>query len=363
MKNIVFLVTILVLLAGCAPAEKGPVKIGFVGPFSGGPAQFGEMMQHGLDAALQELPESERAKFVIIKEDDKGKAVDAVTAVKKLIEVDDVDFVIGPMMNEAVIATENLFEENKVIALTIGLPSNKIANMGAYHFSFSPEIEYLMETMAGKVFSLGFKRVAVIHMNAAFEKENDIHFVNHFKALGGEVVIDEAFDKGTADYRTGLAKIKQADPDALMIMAHTGELNNILQQVNELGMGNLPKFGIHAAETPMLLKVGPIAEGFIYPYPADKQQSPASQRYAQRYVELFKTSPDPYSSNVYDSFKILVDALDKCNNDKECVRNRIAGLQNYEGANGVLTLDDRGVGTYKEIMLKTVRNGAFEKLQ
>ena len=58
---------------------------------------------------------------------------------------DGVKYIIGPMCNEATLSTESLFEDNKVIALTIGVPSNNIANMGSYHFSFSPEIEYLMK--------------------------------------------------------------------------------------------------------------------------------------------------------------------------------------------------------------------------
>ena len=363
---IAVLVVIIVGFSWLQNAKKSQeiITIGYIGPFTGGAAVFGQMMDGGLNLAMNELTQAEKDKIKIVKEDDMCQAQPGLTTATKLINIDKVKYVIGPMCNESSLASEKLFEYNKVISITIGLPSNDIANMGPYHFSFSPEIEYLMKTIASEMIKNGNKKVAVIHMAAPFENENYNQFVKHYKALGGEIVADESAVKGTTDFRTSILKMKSANLDSLMLIAHTGELNNILKQLKEQNISQLPKYGIHAAETPLLLTgAGDIAEGMIYPYPADRSTINSAKAYYQKYKEAYNFDADPYSSNVYDSFKILVGAIKECGYDNTaCVQKKLASVKNYNGANGLLSVDGRGVGTYKEIMLKIVKNGKFEQL-
>ncbi len=269
------------------------------------------------------------------------------------------------MFNEATLSTERLFEDNNVISLTLGLPSNDIANMGPYHFSFSPEIEYLMKTLAKKVLADNITKIAIIHMDAPFEYENYKHFVKYFEAGGGQIVADESIIRGSTDFRTPIQKVKYSNPQGLMIAAHTGELVSILKQLKELNLDKLPKYGIHAAEAPVIIsQAADIAEGLIYPYPADKNQSNSAIEYARLYKERYNFDPDPYSSNVYDSLNILVNAIEQCGYENTaCVQQKLATIKDYPGANGLLSVDERGVGMYKEIMLKTIKKGTFQKLE
>jgi branched-chain amino acid transport system substrate-binding protein len=368
MKKISIITCVAIIIIGVliwkGPNQETVIKIGVVGPFTGSAASFGDLMQRGLDLGLASLTDEQKSRIQIIKEDDACSGKNAVSAVKKLIEVDKVNYIIGPLCNESTLATETLFEDNKVISVSIGLPSNKIAEMGPYHFSFSPEIEYLMKTLSQKVIDENMHRVAVIHITSAMEEENYSNFVKHFRELGGVIVADEAAPKGASDFRDLVLKVKQSKPDAIVIMAYReGELNTLLKQLSDAGLGNLPKFGIHAVQTPAVLNVKDLAEGLIYPYPADKTANESAAAYARMYREKYDADPDISSSNTYDSLRIFVTSIEKCGySNKECVRDSIAQLKNYQGANGSLSLDERGVGTYKEIMLKVVHDGKFEKL-
>ncbi len=355
------LIVIALLVFGNKDNQK--IRIGLVGPFTGNSAAFGEFMQKGLDLATNELSPEQKLHVEIIKEDDSCSGKNAVSVVQKLIQVDHVKYIIGPLCNESSLATEKLFEDSKVISLTVGLPSNAIANMGKYHFSFSPEIEFLMKAVSKKMISNGVKKVAVIHMVSAFEDENYKHFVSNFRALGGEIVADEAEVKGATDFRDAILKAKQAKPDAFMLIAVTGELNTILKQIRVQNMLTLPKYGIHAAETSVILQDKGLADGLIYPYPGDREEIDSASTFAKSFKEEFNSSPNPYSANVYDSFKILETTIGNCGyNNVECVQQHLSNLKDYKGANGSLSVDERGVGTYKEIMLKIVRDGRFEVL-
>jgi branched-chain amino acid transport system substrate-binding protein len=374
-KIIVGIIVAIVVIGGIwygvsrkpAPVKKEEaIKIGFMGPFSGYAAWAGEYMERGLNLALSELPEETRERIKIIKEDDRCDPIAGLNAAQKLIQIDKVNYVIGPLCSaEVAIPTEHLFEDNKVIALTVGLPPNKVANMGPYHFSFSPEIEYLMKALAKEVRDENISKIAVVYMNDEFAMENRNHFIKYFQEFGGEVVADEAIERGTTDFRTPILKIKSKNPEAIFIGAHSGELINILRQLKELGLENLPKYGIHATESPVILsEAADLAEGLIYPYPAEKNQSQSAIDYARKYREMYNQDPDPYSANVYDSLKILVGAIEVCGyENKDCVLQKLSTIKDYPGANGLLSVDERGVGTYKEIMLKIVKNGKFEKLQ
>jgi branched-chain amino acid transport system substrate-binding protein len=359
---IIVIVGVLVYFNNNSNNDSNVIKIGVVGPFSGPAASFGDYMQNGLNLALEGVPQSERSNYKIIKEDDKCNGSSGISAVQKLITVDKVNYIIGPMCNEASISTETLFEDNGVMSISIGLPSNRIANMGPNHFTFSPEIEYLMKDITSNMQSKNFKRVGIIHMQGAFEDENYKHFVKYFKDNGGTIVADEAVVKGLGDFKTSVLKIKESNPDSLMIVAHGGDFNNILKEMNVQGVNNLPKFGIHAIQGP--ITDYKLAEGIIYAYPKDKLANDAGQDYALKYKNKYGVDADLTSANVYDAFNILKDSIAVCGyENKDCVRNKLASLNNYQGANGSLSVDSRGVGMYKELMLKAIKDGKFVEVK
>ena len=375
MKNkIIWIIVAVIVMVGIAwwgnsqtknkPLSES-IEIGYVGPFTGPSAVFGDFMQNGFNIAFNRLSEEDKSKIQIIKEDDMCNAKAGISAISKLINIDKVKYVIGPLCNESAAATEQLFEDNKVISISIGLPSRQIANMGPYHFSFSPEIDLMMKTMASKISSDGYKKVGIIYINSVFQKENHDRFLERAAENGLQIVADESALTGSSDFRTGLAKIKNTNPDSLMLIAHTADLVNILKQLNDAGLSGLPKYSIHAAESALLTKNNDgLAEGLIYPYPADREEVSSAKSFYDEYKELYNADSNPYSSNTFDSLNILVSSIKKCGYENvDCVQKELASLKNYSGANGLLSVDSRGVGTYEKIMLKTVQDNKFVKLK
>ena len=288
-SNTKYLVSILVVVAVIIigivirnqSQNSAAIKIGVVGPYSGKAASFGEFMDRGIALASTTMSADDFSKIQIIKADDMCDGKAAVSAVRKLIEVDHVSYIIGPLCNSATLSTDKLFEDNKVISISIGLPSNQIANMGPYHFAFSPELEILMTRMAGYVSGRGYKKVAVIHTVSSMEQETYSTFVKHFTADGGEIVSDQSVTKGQIDFRDVLVKIKSAKPEAIMISVYGPDLVSLLKQMNDFNLLALPKFGIHAIQSPDLKDVMNLAEGIIYPYPSDNNVTASAENYTE----------------------------------------------------------------------------------
>jgi branched-chain amino acid transport system substrate-binding protein len=343
------------------------IKIGLVGPFSGPVVSFGQFMNNGLELALNDLPAEERQKIEIIKEDDKADGKTAVAGVQKLIEIDRVNYIIGPLNNNTVIATEKIFDENKIISLITGLPNEQIANMGEYHFSFLLEIGLLKKHLAEYIKQeRKIETIGIIYLNDSFGEEIRNKFKQYYKSLGGVIVSEESFEKGSGDVKTQLTKIKASKPQGVFIAAYGNDLIAILKELKELNLENLPKFGIHSFESPDVLKqVADLAEGVVYPYPrATGKNRPATvEEYIQKHQDKFGYYPDVYSTGVYDSFNLLYGAIKICGyENKECVREKLASVKDYAGASGLLTVDERGVAIFDEAGLRTVRGGKFEDL-
>jgi branched-chain amino acid transport system substrate-binding protein len=252
-----------------------------------------------------------------------------------------------------------------VISLTSGVPSKQIADMGENHFTFSPEIGHLMQALAGYMRQNNFSKTGIIYVLDAFGQENYDQFKKHFEAAGGTVLIAEGVEKGGMDVRTQILKIKNVSPDSIIIMLTGGSIVSALTELEKQNLTNLPKFSIHGFQTPDVLKDGGInAEGVIYPYPANSVSTEKSKKYTEDYLAKYGQSPELYSANVHDSFTVLVRAINKCGyDDVACVKQAISATKDYDGVNGKISLDERGVVVFQSTLLRTVRDGKFEDLE
>ncbi|MDQ5968882.1 MAG: branched-chain amino acid transport system substrate-binding protein [Patescibacteria group bacterium] len=364
-------VVVLVLWGGYALLKKDstdstqPIRIGVVGPFAGPSAAFGEFINRGIELAMADLPVEIRNRIVLVKEDDKCTGPDAISAVNKLIQLEKVKYMIGPLCTTAVVATEKLYEDNGVITLTAGVPSEQIANMGENHFTFSPEIKYMMEALSGYVRQNNFSRIGIIYVKDAFGEENYNKFKGNFESNGGTVVAAEGVEKGSMDLRTQILKVKAANPDSIFIALTGGSIVAALKEIETQGLGNVPKFAIHGFQTVDVLNGAKNeAEGVIYPYPSSNVSTKKIEDYAVKYFNKYAQPVELYSSNVYDSFNVLVNAIVKCGyDDNKCVQKNIKDTKNYDGVNGTVSLDTRGVATFQQILLKTVKDGKFQNLK
>lgn len=357
------IVVILEVYQNTSKNEK--IKIGVSAPLTGPTAWWGDYVKQGIDMALEEVPDEEKENIILIWEDDQCSSQKGINAIQKLIFVDKVKYVIGPLCNEVSIPTENLFEDNKVISLTTGLPNKEIAEMGDYHFSFLPEIGFLMKELARySYYESNNRKIAILSLEDSYGYENYIYFKEYFENYGGEVIAEEFFDKYDTDMKTQLTKIKASGPDSILLVAYGPALINILRQMEELGMDNVEKYGINSFESPSLLvESSDLAEGVVYPRPADKTSRKSVEAFTRNYKNKYGSENGVYSSNAYDSFNLLYWAIKECGyKEDRCIIEKLSSIENYSGANGILNVDSRGVGTYNGVMLKTVKGGTFVQL-
>ncbi len=359
MKTITLTILALLLLAACAveqPVQK--IKIGVSVPMTGPATATGEWVRQGYEIALGQLPEDERSSIELVYEDDQCNIDTGMTVARKFVEIDKTKFVLGPLCGVIVKATADYYDSNKIIRMVSGGGFDMYRTMGEYKFAFLGYIEEWMKTLGHYSAEKGIKTVGILYIDDDYGKENSLYFEKYFTEAGGQIIAKEPFARGETDFRTQLIKIKNVNPDAILIGGYGSILVNILKQIDELDLQSV-KLSLYNTEDPEIVKsAGNLTEGIIYPMIIDDTESEIKTLFSEKYLEEYGINNVAASAPAFDSFNVLWSAIKKCGEDADCVYNDIHNIKQYSGASGAFSVDEHGVAL-RNSAIKIVKNGKF----
>ena len=340
------------------PAEEKTIKIGTILPLTGKGDYIGEEMRNGILLAADKINSAggiNGKKIEIVVEDDKTSAAEAVTAMQKLIEVDKVGvFLTG--MTDVVSALAPIAEKNKVVlfgATTI----NKPAKDNLYVFKDFVDLEADCKFMG---FSLKDKKISLLGAN----QDSTLVCIDGFKESGDEISY-ELFNKGENDFRTYLLKIKEKNPDVLVVRGYKQDIVNITKQVKELKINVrlvCPQIK-DGCDSPEFVSIAgnsfdrSIGTGFYF----DKSDPPVA-KFINDYSEKFGREPLSDAFYTYDDIFIISESMKACKNtrDSTCLLNELLKVKDYKGVVGSLSFDTYGIAI-RPVYLFEFKNGKWEK--
>jgi branched-chain amino acid transport system substrate-binding protein len=339
------------------------VKIGAVLILTGPDAKAGQSARQGIQMAVEEINKEggiNGKKLVVIYEDDQGEPQKSVSAVLKLINVDKVPAIIGPMWSTNVLAVAPIAEKHKVVILSPTASAPKITKAGDYIFrnTYSDTFEGTKDAeFAYKV--LGYRKAGIIHVNLDAGIEIADVFSKKFKELGGQVVLRESYDPKTTDFRTLLTKFKNQPIDFIYLMGYN-EMGQLVKQAREIGL-KTPFLSTIMFEISDVLKVaGNAAQGVVYSYPSYDTEKGGEivKKFAREYKKRYGVLPDPEAAFSYDAAKILCYVMRKFGISSEKIKDGLYNVKGYMGVTG-LTSFDRNGDVVKPIGFKKVVGGKY----
>lgn len=300
------------LLISDVQAEEKPLKIGVLLPLTGDFAFFGEQAKQGIELALTEL-NKEKKQVEVHFEDDRCLPKDAVTAMKKLLTVDKVDYVLGPACTGGIIAAAKEAASAKKYMLALLDTNRPVAASGPFTYALGYSSEEEAEIVADYMFNKSIRKVGVIYEDDSWAVNVKDAFVARFTSLGGSITSIESqlvLNASTApDYKGVISKVAQRKPDALYVVpAYNGGL--FLKQFRNLGM-KLPVFGPDTFAINEVLEIaGEAAEGTICANAIVEEESESARKLKQRLKEKYGKLPSSifYPALGYDGLNILVRA-------------------------------------------------------
>ena len=236
----------LALVAGPPGAEAQappPVKVGFSSAMTGPSAITGE----GVKWAAQMMADEYNAKGGIAGRkielyfgDNAGTPGEAVSAVRKLVDVDKVDVIVGQTHSGACLGALPVVKELQVPMVIEACSNPKIRELigrtaNEWAFRVNPD-DIMLANQFAKYMAQQAKTVSIFAQNDDFGRGAAAAYDAAFKKTGIKLVSTEFFDRGQADYRPVLTRVKRANPEGVLLVMLASEGSVFMRQYKELGL-------------------------------------------------------------------------------------------------------------------------------
>ena len=339
MKRLLMGTAALVVL-GVAPAgAQQPVKIGFVSTFSGPTAVIGNDMRNSFELALDHLGRKMGGKPVeVIYEDDQQKPEVGVQKSQKLVESDKVDFVIGYIWSNVLLASLKPVVDSQTFLISANAGPSQIAGeqCSPYFFSTSWQNDQTPQAMGTYMTQKGVKTAFLIGPNYAAGKDMLTGVRTTFK---GQVIGEELTKwPDQLDFSTELSKVRAAKPEAVFVFYPGAAGVQFLTQYAQSGLkGQIPlytAFTVDAITLPLQkdLALGvPGAQEWVNDLPND-----ANKKFVADFRSKHKNYPSFYGAQSYDAANFVNSAVVAVNGDlskKEAMRAEMRKA-NYASVRG-----------------------------
>jgi branched-chain amino acid transport system substrate-binding protein len=318
MKRILLGTAALVAL-GTAPAvAQQSVKIGFVSTFSGPTAVIGNDMRNSFELALEHLGRKMGGKPVeVIYEDDQQKPEVGVQKSQKLIESDKVNFVVGYIWSNVLLASLKPVVDSQTFLISSNAGPSQIAGdqCSPFFFSTSWQNDQTPQAMGEYMSQKGVKTAFLIGPNYAAGKDMLTGVRSTFK---GQIIGEELTKwPDQLDFSTELSKVRAARPEAVFVFYPGAAGVQFLTQYVQSGLkGQIPlytAFTVDAITLPLQkdLALGvPGAQQWVNDLPND-----ANKKFVADFRAKHKNYPSFYGAQSYDAVNLVNSAVVAVNGD------------------------------------------------
>ncbi|WP_088007001.1 substrate-binding domain-containing protein [Indiicoccus explosivorum] len=206
-----------------AAAEDETIKIGVLASLTGALESYGKQTQQGFELGLEYATdgtmEVDGKKIEVVYEDTETKPEVAVQKATKLLEEDEVDFLVGSSSSGDTLAVLPLAEEYETIMVVEPAVADSITGSEFNEFIFRTSRNSSQDAIAGAaaIAEPGVK-IATFAPDYSFGIDGVAAFKAAAEELGAEVIHEEYADPAATDFTSNLQKIIEADPDYLFIV-------------------------------------------------------------------------------------------------------------------------------------------------
>ena len=329
---------------GSAQAEV--LKLGVVGGMTGPGAPWGLAISGGAQIAAQEVNDAgglkvgdETYEIKIVSYDDHYKASDAVTATNRLIDQDDVKYILGPIGSASVMAMKPITEENKVIMLSNSYSTEAIDADTEYMFRVLPTtyeyngqlIDWLKENRSE------LKKLGILSPNDATGWSTQKTQITAYEEAGYDVAEAKFFERSQNDFRALLTSMLAKGVDFIELdTVPPATAGIVIRQAREMGFkGQFTKFGGNNVPETVKAAGEENAEGMLVYLSADPS-SDAYKDLSEAYAKYHDNNMDDFAFYFYDATKLLFDALERAGtvDDTDAVLEKIESKQVFPGVQG-----------------------------
>jgi branched-chain amino acid transport system substrate-binding protein len=381
MKRLFSLISLLVLaslvLAACGPGAAAyectdtlgcvtigadePVHVAYWGVLSGADASLGEDSKRGVEIAIDDMGGKFHDHDILLTtEDGLCTPEGGATAASKLAADTSLVGLIGSSCSDETVGGIAAITN---AGLTTISPSNtrpalSDPNRGPDYAGYLRTAH--SDSFQGKAVAefayngLGARKAATIHDGSAYAQALQQVFADEFKALGGEIVAQEAVAKDATDMRPVLTSIAAAGPEFLYYPVFIAAGGYITSQVREIaGLEDVKLAGSDGIFSPDFVEAsGPNVQGMYLSSPDFTLFPEGYAAFIEKHKAKYNEATlSTFHAHAYDATGILFAALEKVaviQDDgtiyvpRKALRDAIYATKDYKGITGTLSCSASG---------------------
>ncbi|WP_342560803.1 substrate-binding domain-containing protein [Psychrobacillus sp. FSL W7-1457] len=203
--------------------EGETIKIGVLASLTGALESYGKQTRNGFELGLEYATggtmEIAGKKIEVVYEDTETKPEVAVQKATKLLEEDEVDFLVGSSSSGDTLAVLPLAEEYEKIMIVEPAVADSITGSEFNPYIFRTARNSSQDAVAGAaaIAKEGVK-IATFAPDYSFGWDGVTAFKAAAEKLGAEIVLEEYADPAATDFTSNLQKVIQAKPDYLFVV-------------------------------------------------------------------------------------------------------------------------------------------------
>jgi branched-chain amino acid transport system substrate-binding protein len=323
-RTLISLAVLLLLVAAVASSvtaqSKGTVKVGVPIPLSGRHAPFGEIIKNSFNLALAEVNAKggvrggSKLEFVI--EDSRSDVQAARTVAEKLISQDKVVMMTGQYASADTFPTAQIAQQYAMPFLVSTAAADEITQKGwKYIFRMAqPASDFdngLKDFMEKTVKP---RTMVILHENTLFGTSTATAMKEWAAKAKVDVVMYEAYDAGSPDYKPLLIRVKQKNPDVIYMVSYLMDATLLMRQAKEVDL-NPHAFAGAAAGFSILQFIEGAGDAAEHVFSSTMWQPtvpyPGAGDYYKSYIARFGSAPSYHGAQAYAATFVVADVLNR----------------------------------------------------
>lgn len=311
------IVMVMSLFAGCNSSNGGDegaarIKIGAIGPLTGGAAIYGNAVKNAMELAVEEVNAEGGVQFELNFQDDAHDAETSVNAYGILMDWG-MQMLVGPVTSTPAAAVAAEAEADGVFMLTPSASSVKVIEGKTHVFQmcFSDpnqgvgSADYMSEHGIGKSVAIIYRSDDAYSVGI-YEK-----FVSEAAIKGINIVYTGTFEEANkTEFSSQLTAAKQAGADVLFLPIYCESIAPLMTQAASMGY-DVDYFGVDGMDG--ILEVEgfdtSLAEGayLLTPFSADATDEKTTH-FVEAYKAKYNEVPNQFAADAYDCVYAIYEA-------------------------------------------------------
>ncbi len=315
-----------------------PFVVGLEGPLTGSQSSVGIDMLRGALLAVEIINEEGgvlgRPLQLLSADDsaDPDKALDVANYLKAV----GADAVVGPYNSSVGLENLDYYIDNKILPVHL-TSTDATSGKGV---TIQPKNSQISPKESAYILDQDVESVSIVVDPSAYTRGMAERLEASLEAEGVEVNVFEV-DPGKESYEALVSDVISDDPDLVYLSTYYPEGGAILEGLEDLGSDAMRFLGLANVDPALIQDVGlELAQSAMFSGVPEADQLPDSQEFVDAYRERFSDDPGVWGVFVYDSFNILVDAINRVDStDYDDMLSSLLMTENYLGQTGSITVD------------------------